>query len=49
MLTFLFGVVIAVAGGLILYGAVRLALSIIWGVIKFGLKFKYTPKNVVMN
>lgn len=35
MLTFLFGVVIAVAGGLILYGAVRLALSIIWGVIKF--------------
>ena len=44
MLTFLFGVLIAVAGGLILYGVVRLALSIIWGVIRLILEIFFGQK-----
>ena len=45
MLTFLFGVLIAVVGGLILYGVVRLAFSIIWGVISFILQLFFGRDN----
>ena len=45
MLTFLFGVLIAVVGGLILYGVIRLAFSIIWGVISFILQLFFGRDN----
>lgn len=45
MLTFLLGVVIAVVGGLIVYGVIRLALSIIWSVISFILQLFFGRDN----
>lgn len=45
MFWFLLGVVIAVAGGLILYGVVRLALSLIWGLISFILELFFGRNN----